>query len=58
MKVMDDYKEQLDKEIEARIKIMEQEEYSFPQRFSKMDYLVLFGVVIICLAAIVIGVTL
>ena len=43
-RVRGELEQRLDEETEARITRMEQEDYSFPRRFSKGDYL-LWGVV-------------
>lgn len=34
-----EFEQKLDKETEARIARMEQEDYEFPKRFSRRDYL-------------------
>ena len=50
-----DYEEKLNKEIENRICEMESDEYEFPERFGKRDYIALGTVVIISLFMLIIG---
>lgn len=54
----DDLSQALYDEIEQRIVQMESEDYQFPQRFSKKDYIVVILVVMICLALILFGASL
>lgn len=42
-------------EIEQRIAQMESDDYQFPKRFSKKDYMVVVLVVIVCLVLIISG---
>lgn len=51
----DDFNQTLYHEIEQRISQMESDDYQFPQRFSKKDYIVVILVIIICLASIIAG---
>lgn len=51
----EDYEEQLDAEIERRICEMEKNDYEFPKRFAKKDYIILALVAAICLAMLIIG---
>lgn len=46
---------ELNNEIERRIAEMEREDYEFPRRFSKLDYIITAAVVIICLAFVIGG---
>lgn len=50
-----DYEEKLNKEIENRICEMESDEYEFPERFGKRDYIALGTVVIVSLFMLIIG---
>lgn len=50
-----DYEEKLNKEIESRICEMESDEYEFPERFGKRDYITLGTVVVISLIMLIIG---
>ena len=50
-----DYEEKLNKEIESRICEMESDEYEFPERFGKRDYIVLGVVAVLSLAMIILG---
>ena len=50
-----DYEEKLNAEIEKRICEMESDEYEFPERFGKRDYIVLSVVVIVSLVMVIIG---
>lgn len=47
--------ELLNEEIEKRLSIMESEEYEFPERFGRNNYIVLVVVIVICLAAVIAG---
>ncbi len=42
-------------EIEQRIVQMESNDYLFPKRFSKKDYMVVVLVVVVCLVLIILG---
>lgn len=42
-------------EIEHRIVQMESNDYLFPKRFSKKDYMVVVLVVVVCLVLIILG---
>ena len=55
MSYKSDYEEKLNKEIESRICEMESDEYEFPERFGKRDYIALGTVVIISLIMLIIG---
>ena len=46
---------ELNNEIERRIEVMEAEDYEFPRRFSKKDYIFATIVGILCLAFIIGG---
>lgn len=46
---------ELNDEIERRIAVMEEENYEFPRRFSKKDYIFTALVGVICLAFIIGG---
>ena len=46
---------ELQKEIENRISQMENEDYEFPRRFSRNDYIITAVIVFICLAAVIGG---
>ncbi len=46
---------ELNNEIERRIAEMEREDYEFPRRFSKADYILTAAVAVICLAFIIGG---
>jgi len=48
---MNDFEE----ELEGRIALMEKEDYVFPKRLSKKDYLLVAIVAFICAAALVAG---
>lgn len=50
-----DYEEKLNKEIESRICEMESDEYEFPERFGKRDYIALVTVVAVSLIMLIIG---
>lgn len=56
MKEKPDYVQQLNLEIEHRIKEMEQQNYQFPRHFDKRDYLVLAFVILICIGFLIAGV--
>lgn len=45
----------LHEEIERRIRIMEQEQYQFPERFGRKDYLLTALVVLGCLLMLILG---
>lgn len=49
------FDEQLDAEIEKRIAEMESEDYEFPERFGKKDYIILAVVVVVCLVTVIAG---
>lgn len=49
------YEKQLNAKIEDRISKMENKEYVFAKRFSKIDYLIVLIVVILCLVFLVVG---
>lgn len=44
-----------EKELERRIKLLEDKNYAFPIRFSKGDYIFTGLVILICLAAVIGG---
>lgn len=46
---------ELQQEIENRIAQMEDTDYEFPRRFSRLDYAITVIVAVICLAAIIGG---
>lgn len=46
---------ELNNEIERRISEMEREDYEFPRRFSKADYIITAVVAAVCLAFIIGG---
>lgn len=46
---------ELNNEIERRITEMEREDYEFPRRFSKTDYIITAVVAVICLAFVIGG---
>lgn len=46
---------ELNDEIERRIAVMEEENYKFPRRFSKKDYIFTALVGVICLAFVIGG---
>ncbi len=50
-----DYEEKLNKEIESRICEMEGDEYEFPERFGKRDYIVLGVIAVLSLAMLILG---
>ena len=50
-----DYEEKLNKEIESRICEMESDEYEFPERFGKRDYIALGVVAVLSLAMLILG---
>lgn len=45
----------VDNEIEKRLKIMEDPEYEFPERFNKKDYVIVCIVILLCLSFLIIG---
>lgn len=45
----------LNEEIEKRIEEMERDDYEFPRRFSRLDYIVTAVVAVVCLALIICG---
>lgn len=49
------YEESFMEEVEKKIIEMEKENYEFPQRFSKKDYIITGIVVVICLIGVVLG---
>ncbi len=51
----DNFQDNLDREIEKRINIMESPDYMFPKRFSKADYISSVVVVIACIGFIIYG---
>lgn len=50
-----EFEQKLDEETEARIARMEQEDYAFPRRFSRRDYLLWALVTAACLVLVVLG---
>lgn len=46
---------ELNNEIEQRIEEMEKEDYEFPRRFSKTDYIITAVVATVCLIMIICG---
>lgn len=46
---------ELNNEIERRITEMEREDYEFPRRFSKADYIITAVVIAVCLAFVIGG---
>lgn len=52
---MSEYDEMLNTEIENRLREMEKPDYEFPQRFSKIDYIVTAAVIGVCLIAVIAG---
>lgn len=50
-----EYDKMLAEEIEKRISEMESEDYKFPKRFGKRDYIVLTAICAVCLALIIAG---
>ena len=55
MKDSEQYIEILNAKIEQRIEEMESQEYSFPERFNKKNYLIWGATVILCLLAVFLG---
>lgn len=55
MKAKSDYEEKLNKEIESRICEMESDEYEFPERFGKRDYIALGTVALVSLIMLIVG---
>ncbi len=51
----DELSQALYDEIEQRIVQMESNDYLFPKRFSKKDYMVVVLVVVVCLVLIILG---
>ena len=49
------YEKQLNAKIEDRLSKMENKDYVFAKRFSKIDYLIVLIVVIFCLLFLIIG---
>jgi len=45
----------IEKELEKRIELLESENYVFPKRFGKGDYIFTAMVILICLAAVIGG---
>lgn len=54
-RVRGELEQRLDEETEARIARMEQEDYAFPRRFSRRDYLLWALVTAACLVLVVLG---
>lgn len=50
-----DYDKKLAEEIEKRISEMESEDYEFPKRFGKRDYIIFAAVCAVCLILIIAG---
>lgn len=50
-----EYDKKLAVEIEKRISEMESEDYEFPKRFGKRDYIILTAVCAVCLILIIAG---
>ena len=55
MSEKNDYEEKLNREIESRIGEMESDEYEFPERFGKRDYIALGTVIAVSLIMLIIG---
>lgn len=55
MSKSNNYDKKLAEEIEKRISEMETEDYEFPKKFGKKDYIVLAAVCAVCLILIIAG---
>ncbi len=53
---MPEYEEKLNAEIERKVAAMERDDYVFPKRLNRRDYIIIVSVCLVCLAFLILGI--